>query len=675
MAIDLFKVKKDEVQISEADFQLVQNDQKIFDKKLETKPTTFIKDAFKRFCKNKSSVVGAIILGLLILLAIVVPVVSPYDIETVRNKEYFLAPKLFKAGTGFWDGTRDYTGIVFNTDTGLPTEYDYEPAIVGKVKVYDEPSKIDQASQFGKGGYVVFENQSAFDADKDGNKIEKTNYLYSPTYTFTADGEYKVTIDLHDKEGVAGGKQGEYQVCLVYDGKDDEGNTIKKQLVLTEVTDDNQFITEYDKLELDISAALVEAGFTELKARLQFNLMSDLEQYTYILIEDIDFSSNTEDEELANLEFEDATKMVLFKKEDPQYWTCNGRKGIHESIVYLCDFTYDTYKAVYGEEAHTMAFSNFKTDLLNKNICNIDTTIKLPVRDTAFKNMTPEQKAVVIKEYEQKVIDSFVINNPDKCSISELVGVEFNPTTGAIMNLKCQVLRYMVLGYETEPVFLLGTDVSGHDIVKKAFAGLRTSLILGVCTAAFCFLFGLCWGAISGYFGGNVDLFMERFCDILAGVPSTVVLTLAILHLGNNFGTFVMALCLTGWMGTAGRTRTQFYRFKGREYVLASRTLGSSDLRLIFKHILPNSLGTIITGSVLMIPSVIFSEASLAYLNLGLQGLHSFGVMMSDNQQYLQSYPNLVVFPAVIISLMMISFNLFGNGLRDALNPSLKGSE
>ena len=188
-------------------------------------------------------------------------------------------------------------------------------------------------------------------------------------------------------------------------------------------------------------------------------------------------------------------------------------------------------------------------------------------------------------------------------------------------------------------------------------------------------LFGICWGAISGYFGGNVDLAMERFCDILGGIPNIIVMTLCILHLGNNFFVFFLALCMTGWMGTAARTRTQFYRFKGREYVLAARTLGASDGRLIFRHILPNSLGTIVTSSVLMIPSVIYSEASLAYLKLGLQGLHSFGVMLSDNQIYISTHPALIVFPSVIMCLMMISFNLFGNGLRDALNPSLKGSE
>jgi oligopeptide transport system permease protein len=168
---------------------------------------------------------------------------------------------------------------------------------------------------------------------------------------------------------------------------------------------------------------------------------------------------------------------------------------------------------------------------------------------------------------------------------------------------------------------------------------------------------------------------MERFCEILGGVPWIVVMTLCILHLGNNFLTFFLALCLTGWMGTAGRTRTQFYRFKGREYVLASRTLGASDMRLIFRHILPNALGTIVTGAVLMIPSVIFSESTLAYLNLGLQGVQSFGVMLSENQKYISTDPHLIVFPATILALIMISFNLFGNGLRDALNPSLKGSE
>jgi oligopeptide transport system permease protein len=223
------------------------------------------------------------------------------------------------------------------------------------------------------------------------------------------------------------------------------------------------------------------------------------------------------------------------------------------------------------------------------------------------------------------------------------------------------------------PRYLFGTDKSGFDMFKYVFEGLRTSLLLGVITSAVCFLFGLCWGAISGYFGGAIDLAMERFTDILGGLPWIVVMTLCIIHMGQNFVTFAIALCLTGWIGTSHTTRTQFYRYKRREYVLASRTLGAKDFRLIFKHILPNAMGTIITGAVLMIPSIIFSEATISYLGLGLKGMSSLGVILSNNQTELLLNPYLLIFPACVIALLMIAFNLFGNGLRDAVNPSLKG--
>ena len=128
----------------------------------------------------------------------------------------------------------------------------------------------------------------------------------------------------------------------------------------------------------------------------------------------------------------------------------------------------------------------------------------------------------------------------------------------------------------------------------------------------------------------------------------------------------------------ASRVRMQFYRFKNQEYVLASRTLGASDFRIMFKHIFPNSLGTIITGSVLVIPSVIFSETSLSYLgiiNLGSASVTSIGAMLSAGQTCMTSAPHVVFFPALFIALLMISFNLFGNGLRDAFNPSTRGVE
>ena len=135
---------------------------------------------------------------------------------------------------------------------------------------------------------------------------------------------------------------------------------------------------------------------------------------------------------------------------------------------------------------------------------------------------------------------------------------------------------------------------------------------------------------------------------------------------------------MTGWIGTAARVRMQFYRFKRQEYVLAARTLGASDLRIIFRHILPNAIGTIITGSILMVPSVIFSESILSYLgivDLTASDITSIGAMLNAGQASLQYAPHAIFFPAIFVSLLMISFNVFGNGLRDAFNPSLRGVE
>jgi oligopeptide transport system permease protein len=135
---------------------------------------------------------------------------------------------------------------------------------------------------------------------------------------------------------------------------------------------------------------------------------------------------------------------------------------------------------------------------------------------------------------------------------------------------------------------------------------------------------------------------------------------------------------VTARIGTAATTRMQFYRFKNQEYVLASRTLGAKDLRLIFVDILPNAIGTLITSSVLMIPGVIFSESSLSYLNiidLSNSNITSVGTLLNEGSSFLASYPHMVLFPAIFISILMISFNLIGNGLRDAFNPTLRGEE
>ena len=168
---------------------------------------------------------------------------------------------------------------------------------------------------------------------------------------------------------------------------------------------------------------------------------------------------------------------------------------------------------------------------------------------------------------------------------------------------------------------------------------------------------------------------------MLACVPFIVVATLFQLHLSERLGkipSLLFAFVLTGWIAVASRVRTQFYRFKRQDYVLSARTLGASDARIMLKHIFPNALGTIVTSSVLIIPTVILNESMLSFLgivNLGSSDTTSLGTLLSEASNIWTNYPHLMIIPALVISLLMICFNLFGNGLRDALNPSLRGVE
>ena len=233
----------------------------------------------------------------------------------------------------------------------------------------------------------------------------------------------------------------------------------------------------------------------------------------------------------------------------------------------------------------------------------------------------------------------------------------------------------------SEPLFLFGTTETGKDIFACLAYGTRFSFIFATVVAAMNFIVGVIWGSISGYFGGKIDLFMERFSEILGSVPTMIVITLLKYHMGSSSQALVLfiAFFATGWIGMAGRTRMQFYRFKNQEYVLAARTLGASDARIMFKHIFPNGLGTIVTSVALVIPSMIYSETSLSYLgiiNLEAGNTTSVGTLIAAGQKSIMANAGYVaLFPCVFLVLLMLSFNLFGNGLRDAFNPSLRGSE
>ncbi len=224
--------------------------------------------------------------------------------------------------------------------------------------------------------------------------------------------------------------------------------------------------------------------------------------------------------------------------------------------------------------------------------------------------------------------------------------------------------------------YWLGTDYLGRDLWTRLCRGARVSLLIAFVAVFTNIVIGIIYGAIAGYYGGAADMYMMRFCEVLNAFPQIVVVTMFILFFGAGVFSIIMALVVRGWVPTARLIRAQFLRFKEREYVLAARTLGVSDMSLIFRHILPNSIGPIITRSMVAIPGAIFSESFLAFIGLGLKAPEpSIGVLLSQGQRVLLQYPYQTFFPALLISILMIAFNLFANGLRDAFDPTLRGQE
>lgn len=258
---------------------------------------------------------------------------------------------------------------------------------------------------------------------------------------------------------------------------------------------------------------------------------------------------------------------------------------------------------------------------------------------------------------------------------------------GAGVELRINYYEYFVYNHTQvlkdgieSPHFLFGCDTNGRDILTCLASGARFSFLFAIAVAVVNMIVGAIYGSIEGYYGGKTDLIMERFSDILSAVPMMIVITLLKYHMGTASQILVLFISffLTGWIGMAGTTRMQFYRFKNQEYVLAARTLGAKDGRLIFKHIFPNAIGTLVTSCALIIPSMIYSETNLTYLgiiNLASGNITSVGTLIANGQGALSTYPHITLFPSVFLVLLMLSFNLFGNGLRDAFNPSLRGAE
>ena len=537
------------------------------DKKFDTKPVSYFQGAFRRFCKNKGAIVGAIVILCLILFSIIAPFFTAYTPDYYDMTYAYVTPKLplfEKLGINFWDGTR-----VKDTNT------------VGYLK--------DLAIQQETGREVI---QGEVEVSEDG-----TNYVYRyDTYYGVGFGKYK-EITLAEFEDIQ-----RYQ------------NETGRQVLYPVVKAGDRPTKEKNKYDANIYYVTEDPNASTIRPKLDEdgNIIPNYWKY----------------------ELGDPSSLIV----PYNSLRLEGEDGIVETVVVL------------DEDG-------------------------LPVRDANNK---------IVKE-EKQFYYVYGIQRPSTIEVR----VEYYEY---YVYQHTQVLKDGI----TDPVFFFGTTDTGKDIFSCLAYGARFSFIFASVVALVNFIVGVIWGSISGYFGGALDLAMERFCEILGSVPSMIIITLLKFHVGRFILThglyqlvdvqsaliLFIAFFATGWIGMAGRTRMQFYRFKNQEYVLAARTLGASDARIMFKHIFPNGIGTIVTSVALVIPSMIYSETSLSYLgiiNLEAGKLTSVGTLINAGQKAFQTgelYRSFVaLFPCAFLVLLMLSFNLFGNGLRDAFNPSLRGSE
>jgi len=221
--------------------------------------------------------------------------------------------------------------------------------------------------------------------------------------------------------------------------------------------------------------------------------------------------------------------------------------------------------------------------------------------------------------------------------------------------------------------FWFGTDDFGRDVWTRIWWGVRISLFIGISAAAIDLVMGVIYGGISGYFGGKLDDVMQRIIEVIVAIPTLIIAILLIMTIGPGIATIIFAYALVGWTQMARLVRAQTLTLKENEYVLAARTLGANPWRIILRHLMPNALGIIIVQITFAIPGAIFFESFMSFIGVGVKvPLASLGSILSDAVNVIRHYPYRVIIPTIIFSLILLSFNLLGDGLRDALDPKMR---
>lgn len=624
-------------------FALVQENDRLKDKPLLTRQLTYFQDAMLRFTKNKYNVIASIILLVMILMSIFVPILTPARFyETTNSELSTLPPRIpLLEYLGIFDGTKQYQNQPVDRDTIDPETGLGYPTLGFEAEFID---------------FSTLENTSVFGTDKSPLFVGGTVELYVNTTRTSAAvisneivtlfaGDY-INVDLEEmlSEGMLEIYLSSVNLTSSLSGWDDDKLTLLGTVNASGVSQ----LNEVDALK---------NGFLILRYVLESPSLTGRDKVVFNSVSFVNGNTDLTNKEFSGYNLSIFTFFVLDSV------TENGRYLRNNAEMLIASFRYDQYEALFSDKPRTIGANEYNQILLD-NPGMLETITVNP-------------------------------NNPDAWTfdegfpIAEVTSVDRITIAGReYVNYKVEINGRYSLNFEETPYFIFGTDVFGKDLFVLIWLGLRTSLLLGFLATLFNIIIGIIWGATSAYYGGQVDMLMERFTDIWGSFPSITMIGIITVLIGPGFLALFIFVVYDGWIGAAKVTRFQFYRYKGSEYVLAARTLGSSDGRIIFKHILPNALGTIVTRVVLAIPSVIFLEVNLSFLGFGIgngQTLSigpieltgtSIGVILNDGQQQIFAGNLwLVIFPAMIVAVLMITFNMFGNALRDALNPQLRGSE
>ena len=627
-----------DVDVSKEDFNFVQKDEKIFDKKFETKPIGYFRDAMTRFAKNRTNLYATIILFFLIMMSILVPALTSKRYSGQEFELRFLPPRVpIIENFGFMDGTQfvrdqtvDRSTIDPETGVGIPFAEQYDPQYILMDTVENYTISCTSRRETCYGGLNLLQLQGDYVA----------TILSHQSFSFNSENDPILVIEIDSMTENVGS-----DLSLFIRTDDDLPEGIYNQPIGT--------IENAGRHEFHLTDVLGDFG--SISSRLQIQLDSN-DNEARVYFDSISlYLGDTEAEPII-----DHWGYELSQYDRPTNDADFTRRG---GEVLMSSFRYDRYEMALGHRREGAYSAERYYDLIEEyeDRCEREDDPDNP-RGWLFSEGCP-----VVKVNRQN-------------EIIERGGVEYYSYD--------LVLDYGIYrGFDETPYFYFGTDMAGRDLFALSWLALRTSLFLGVVISIINITIGIIYGAIEGYYGGRVDLLMERFAEVIGRIPWLVTLSIFVALLGPGFLTLVFILVFSGWIGISSITRTQFYRYKGREYVLASRTLGAKDSRLIFRHILPNAIGTIITMSILSIPLVIFAESTISYLGFGIGHGVSFsvlgvefsgvsiGVLMADGRNHMFARPYLTVFPAIIISILMITFNMFGNALRDAFNPTLRGSE